>query len=68
MVVLYRRFEMSGTCSMDRRTVPVRGTIHLRKLGKAEDRSSLREKVTNAGTGVNLLRWGLVVTSCDDLL
>ena len=45
---------MSGTCSMDRRTVPVRGTNHLRNLGKAEDRSSLREKVTNAGTVVNL--------------
>jgi len=51
---------------MDRRTVPVRGTNHLRNLGKAEDRSSLREKVKNAGTGVNLLRWGLVATSCDD--
>jgi hypothetical protein len=48
---------MSGTCSMDRRTVPVRGTNHLRNLVKDEDRNSLREKVTSAGTVVNLLRW-----------
>jgi len=57
---------MSRTCSMDRRTVPVRGTNHLRMLGKDEDKSSHREIVTNAGTGVNLLRRGLVMSSCDD--
>ena len=35
-------------------------------MGKDESRSGLREKVTNAGTEVNLLRRGLVMSSCDD--